>query len=124
MRIKIEHLHQLDAPDGQTVLNAQTKVYNQESGLQIGGIQKIDITFNAQDFLPRATLEVINFETEMVDIEVENIEPAGYGPHFMRIHEMSNEELVEALKFEGVERWKQNQKLKALKEELREMKRC
>jgi hypothetical protein len=123
MKIKIEHLRHPDSPDGQTVLNTQTRVYDQESGLPIGGIQKVDITFNSQDFFPRASLEVINFETEMVDVDVGNIEVVGYGPGFMKPQEMNHDELIEALKFEGVERWKQNQKLKALKKELRELKK-
>jgi len=123
MKLKIEHLRQPDTPDGQAVLNTQTKVYDQESGRVIGGIQKIDITFNAQDFYPRATMSVINFETEMHDIEVEKIELVGYGPKFLKIDEMTHDDMVEALRFEGVERWKQNQALKNLRKELEDLKK-
>ena len=123
MKLKIEHLRLPGAPDEQTVPTTRTLVYDQESGLPIGGIQKIDITFSAQDFFPRATLEVINFESEMSDVEVSEINVSGYGPKFMKLDEMNKDELIEALKFEGVERWKQNRKLYTLRKELDELKK-
>jgi len=123
MKLKIEHLRLPGASDEQTVPVTRTLVYDQESGVLIGGIQKIDITFSAQDFYPRATIDVINFESEMTDVEVSEINIVGYGPKFLKLDEMNKKELIEALKFEGVERWKQNRKLYTLRKEIEELKK-
>jgi len=130
MRIKIEHLRDKDKDkdkdnDGNSdyIPTRKTIIRDAESGEKIGGIQKINIVFDAHEFVPKATLEFFNFELNLDDVEanLECSEFSIFSPYFLRISEMGKDQLVESLRSEAEIRFKQNIKIRVLEKRIKEL---
>ena len=118
IQIKIEHLRPEGAPKDQTNWSTNCRIYDEATGKAIGAVQKLEIVYSASDFIPRATMQVINFESILEGVEA-TVEVAMAGPECKKIDEMSKEELVIALKWEAKQHWLATQKGLELLEELK-----
>ena len=105
LKIKIESLHKnVEGSDGKILTAAHTKVYEEETGHILGCIQKITYTVGVKDFVPRAVLEVVNLPIEVEGVHAK-VEPVAFGPELKRLEDMSQEEIVNALKWEAKQRY-------------------
>jgi hypothetical protein len=115
LKIKIESLHKNVEGSGDKVLTtAHTKVYEEDTGQVLGCIQKLTYTIDVQDFVPRAVIEVVNLPIEVESVHAE-VEPVMFGPDLKRLDDMSQDEIVEALKWEAKQRYLLNLQLVDLK---------
>ena len=108
MKIKVEHLKN----DSETFV--ATKIYDADSGLILGGVQNVKIMISANDLIPKAELQIVNFEADLEEVEVEKLEVVSYGPKYKTIDDMNKNELIEALKYEAIQRFKLNLKIREL----------
>ncbi|KKN70803.1 hypothetical protein LCGC14_0426950 [marine sediment metagenome] len=119
LKIKIEHLRPEGTPKDQTNFSTNCRIYDEDTGRAISAVQKLTIIYSATDFMPRATLEVVNFESVLEGIDA-TVEITQAGPECKRIDEMSITELVAALKWEAKQRWLTTRKAIDLSEELKD----
>jgi len=113
LRIKLECLHREDDKCN-TLTSANTRVYDEDTGRVLGCIQKITYTVDVKDFIPKAVIEVVNLPIEVEGVEAE-VEAVMFGPNLKRIEDMSRDELIEALRYEGRRRYLQGLELDKLK---------
>ena len=84
--------------------NGHVSVYDEKSGAQMGCIQKLTYTIDAVDLHNRAVLEVANIPLDVSGVQAEVV-PVMFGQHMKRLENMSQEEIVEALKWEAKQRY-------------------
>lgn len=101
MKLKIKFVEETT---DQMPTTYRCKIFDKENGMLLGGVTKFDLHMSVDDVLPKATLEIINFQVEMENVEG-NVEISLFGPYFKSIEEMSHEELIEALKYEAKGRY-------------------
>jgi len=95
LRVKIE------SEDG-TVTG--TRIYDQETGKQLGCVQKVTYVVDSNSFTSEAVLEIINLPIKVENVFAE-IKPVLFGRDLKTIEDMSQDEIIEALKFEAKQRY-------------------
>ncbi len=113
LRLKLECLHREDSKCN-TLTAADARLYDEDTGKMFGCVQKITYTIDTKDFIPRAVIEVVNLPIEVEGVETD-VEAVMFGPNLKRIEDMSRDELIEALRYEGRMRYLQGLELDELK---------
>jgi hypothetical protein len=84
--------------------NGFVHVRDEVSGVQLGCIQKLTYTVEVDEDQTKAVLEIANISLDVSGVQAEVV-PVMFGQHMKRLENMSQEEIVEALKWEAKQRY-------------------